>query len=398
MKTLSSDRLPWDLQALLLMILLISNFFPFYITVTVMTVIFIILAVCGLFRPSFTDNSGVMAAFWIFIAYSISISLVYQNWLGVLISFGFAIYLIFFKYYFDSIKPYFVEDLINISLIASFILFIFALLEHFQFIQEWDYTFISEAMGKQHADRVEATFFNPNYYAMMLEFFIIIGFYKLTRTKKLRKKLAFAFITLCNLSAIFFTGARTSFMVVVGSIVVFYYVYGYHKQALISLGIMILAVVGLMLTDLFPRMDTLSWALGDRIHIWQTALRAIRHNYLFGQGPLTYLQVWNEYPGGKSTIHSHSIYLDPILSYGIVGCSILFLPFYRLASMIHTMRRYPALRLRLALICSFISIVLLHGLLDLTIFWIQTSFLFLIIVLPIKNMIQEAQAGQYPYS
>ncbi|MCP6347079.1 hypothetical protein NL431_28665, partial [Klebsiella pneumoniae] len=79
-------------------------------------------------------------------------------------------------------RPYYVEELLNIALIGSFIIFIFATFEYLNWVPEWDYSFISPEINRIHNGRAEATFANPNYYAMMLEFFFFIGLYKMMRT------------------------------------------------------------------------------------------------------------------------------------------------------------------------------------------------------------------------
>lgn len=385
------DGLPWSLQALLLIIFLVGNFFPFYITLAVFAVIFTILASSGHFTEAFTNLKQSDILLWILIFYLYTTSTIFRNWLGVLITTAFLLGYLFFSYYKKSMKPYFYEDLLNICLIASFILFIFALLEKYNFIREWDYTFISQAMSKTHWDRVETTFFNPNYYAMMLEFFFMIGLYKMNRSQKIRKKLTFGVITLCNLIAIIYTGSRTSYAVIIGAILVYFYILGYKKQAITASGLMIVALLFMIANQNIPRMDSLSWALEDRTHIWKSACQIIQDNLFFGQGPLSYFYLCKNYPLAKLTYHAHNLFLNIILDFGLVGTSLLIYPLIRYGIMINEMRSYPKLRRRLALIMSFIAITFLHGLTDVTILWIQTSFIFLIVVLPIPNMLKEVK-------
>lgn len=369
--------------------LFVSNFLPFYITIIVFVTVFILLAATGMFRITPTQREA-DPFLWVFTAYAFLVSVIFQNWIGAIISIGFVFVILFFNYYQQAVRPYFVEELFNITLIASFFVFIFAVLEHFNLIYEWDYTFISETMSKVHPDRVEGTFFNPNYYAMMLEFFVVIGLYKLMRTKKVRKKITYTLITLCNLLAIYFTGSRTSYVVVLLSLFVFFYVIGYKKMAMTT--VIVLSSAGLVafLAGWLPRMDNLLWAFEDRFYIWNTAGEAFKDNIWFGQGPMTYMNIYAEY-GGKYTQHAHNILLDTLLSYGILGTLILAIPMGRYTLTLHHMRQHPSLRLRLALITSIISVVITHGITDVPIFWIQTGLLFLYIILPAKNMLQEVE-------
>lgn len=385
-----SDGLPWSLEALLITILLLGNFFPFYIALAVFAVVFIILGMTNCFKPSFINLQAEQVMTWIFIFYTMSISTIFQNWIGLLISFGFLFAFLIFAYYERAIRPYFFEDLMNICLLASMILFIFALLENFKFIPEWDYTFISKAMSKTHPNRVEATFFNPNYYAMMLEFFFLIGIYKLNHSKKIRKKITYGLISACNLLAIIYTGNRTSYGVLIFSILVYFYVLGYKKQAVLSFITMLVGLLLLIPTDILPRMDDLNFAIGDRWYIWQGTLSMLKDNLWFGQGPMTYLHIRLQYPEAKGTVyHAHNLFLNMWLDFGLVGLSIMAYPLLGYIKLLNRMRYFPRLRPRLALVMSFWATVLIHGLTDVTIMWIQTLFLFAVVILPIRNMVSE---------
>ena len=384
-------QLTWPVQSLLIAILFISNLFPFYMTLVTFAVIFIFLFMLGLLGPRHIKRE-VPTSIWVFIAYSAVISFIFQNWAGLGISIAFIPIAIYFNYYQQVIRPYFVEELLNIALIGSFIIFIFATFEYLNWVPEWDYSFISPEINRIHNGRAEATFANPNYYAMMLEFFFFIGLYKMMRTTKYRKKMVFLFISLCNLFAIIYTGTRTSLLVVIGTLFVFYFVLGYKK---IAVGTFLTASIGILLSiklGFLPRFEDLGFAFEDRFVIWEIALKGLRDNFWFGQGPLTYLNVWQDY-GEKYTQHAHNIILDTLLSYGVVGSGILLPSIISLGKKILQMRKYPILRRRLALVCSFCSIVLLHGMFDLTIFWLQTAFLFLFVILAIYNMYHEVETN-----
>ena len=384
-------QLTWPVQSLLIAILFISNLFPFYMTLVTFAVIFIFLFMLGLLGPRYIKRE-VPTSIWVFIAYSAVISFIFQNWAGLGISIAFIPIAIYFNYYQQVIRPYFVEELLNIALIGSFIIFIFATFEYLNWVPEWDYSFISPEINRIHNGRDEATFANPNYYAMMLEFFFFIGLYKMMRTTKYRKKMVFLFISLCNLFAIIYTGTRTSLLVVIGTLFVFYFVLGYKK---IAVGTFLTASIGILLSiklGFLPRFEDLGFAFEDRFVIWEIALKGLRDNFWFGQGPLTYLNVWQDY-GEKYTQHAHNIILDTLLSYGVVGSGILLPSIISLGKKILQMRKYPILRRRLALVCSFCSIALLHGMFDLTIFWLQTAFLFLFVILAIYNMYHEVETN-----
>ena len=90
--------------------------------------------------------------------------------------------------------------------------------------------------------------------------------------------------------------------------------------------------------------------------------------------------------------HAHSIYIDTILSYGVVGTVLLGIASATPVRMLIDMSQVPSKRPILGLYLSFLTVVAVHGIFDLALFWIQSSFIFLLVMcsLPLKHsMIDE---------
>ncbi len=60
----------------------------------------------------------------------------------------------------------------------------------------------------------------------------------------------------------------------------------------------------------------------SRIKIWKTAFMCISMYPFFGWGPQTYQKFYPLVHGHKAP-HAHNIYIDSILSYGVVGTGVL---------------------------------------------------------------------------
>ena len=62
----------------------------------------------------------------------------------------------------------------------------------------------------------------------------------------------------------------------------------------------------------------------ERISIWDAGMALFKQNPFWGEGPLTYM---HSYPRIHAPYHehAHSLYIDTILSYGIVGTILLVL-------------------------------------------------------------------------
>ena len=117
-----------------------------------------------------------------------------------------------------------------------------------------------------------------------------------------------------------------------------------------------------------------------RIGIWQTAVQQFKVNPLLGHGPLTYMQVYPQF-NGIATQHAHNIFLDALINFGILGVVPLIIFIVN--------RLKEAFRLcdiRKALVLALTVIVMIHGLLDATIFWSQTSFLYLSLLMMTVNL------------
>lgn len=393
MEVLTTTGFSWKVQSVMLIVLLISSFFPFYVSIIVFSILFFSLGINNKYSSSFQFLTKSTLFLWVFIFYSFMVSLLHKNNWGILITFVYFFILVFFNYYQEHVRVEFLEKIFKIALAASVILCAYSLLEYTEFVQEWDYTFFSRKFNMGHPNRVEATFFNPNYYAMMLEFFIIIGVYKAAKTKNWVYRIIYSFIILFNMIAVIFTGNRTAPFVVLVSIVVFYFILGYKKT---SAAILLIAGVGLLVlvvTGNFPRIDSILIALDDRMKIWETAILGIKDNFIFGRGPLTYRHVYWIYDGYE-TFHAHSSYLNIFLSYGIVGTSLLVYPLWKYVGLVRKMKHYKSLRFFRALTWSLIAIVLVHGITDHSIFWFQTGLLFLMIMLVVPNALKKAEKGE----
>lgn len=375
----------------MIMILVVSLLLPFYYAVGVFAVSLVILAVSGLLKVSNFKTRRTLILLWTFMAYSFIVSIYHQNYLGALVTLAFVLYLVYFSYYTEHVRPHIIENIMMVCLVASFFLFIYAVLESLHLVAEWDYSFIYSGIDKNHWYRSEAFFANPNYYAMMLEFFIVFALYK-GRTSRNKWMKAFCLLSIVwNSVAIVLAANRTSPIVIVASIFVFYFICGYKKSAMSLVAAIAILLLFMNGQGLLPRMDNLSFATSDRMEIWTAAVKGIRDNWLTGQGPMTYMHVYMNYTD-NFTQHAHNIFLDILLNYGLIGTLLLMQPLASYVKVIYEMKDYPALRNRLGLMCAMITVVIVHGLTDVTILWVQTAAFFLLIALTAPNMLKEEKA------
>ena len=80
---------------------------------------------------------------------------------------------------------------------------------------------------------------------------------------------------------------------------------------------------------------------------------------------------------GHLTQHAHSVYLDPLLSFGIIGLACLVPYIYDNCKRLYKVKEHYSY---IALVMGFIGVLLIHGILDYTIFWIHTGLFFLFVL------------------
>ena len=375
----------------LLLGVILSIFLPFYLFVIIFISYLLWLVYTGEMKGILKRLSQHPVLLF-FIAYSTAISLLAQNVMGVVSSVAMFLFAIFFYYYQSQLTPKFfrltIEGILALSVFAA----AFAALEHFQIVKKFDYTFLSPRMQVWHQNRAEVAFFNPNYYGIICCFCIMIGFY-LISTTKLRWLRIFSMIAIfANLFGLNFTQNRTAFPAIIfGAIIYLFTTIKNWRAFWLSIGVFGVGLAFLFSSDLGVRMGTLDSSMEERVSIWNAGMALFKQNPFWGEGPLTYMHSFPRI-GAPYHEHAHSIYIDTILSYGVVGTVLLGIASANPVRMLIDMSQVPSKRPILGLYLSFLTVVAVHGIFDLALFWIQSSFIFLLVMcsLPLKHsMIDE---------
>ena len=375
----------------LLLGVILSIFLPFYLFVIIFISYLLWLVYTGEMKGILKRLSQHPVLLF-FIAYSTAISLLAQNVMGVVSSVAMFLFAIFFYYYQSQLTPKFfrltIEGILALSVFAA----VFAALEHFQIVKKFDYTFLSPRMQVWHQNRAEVAFFNPNYYGIICCFCIMIGFY-LISTTKLRWLRIFSMIAIfANLFGLNFTQNRTAFPAIIfGAIIYLFTTIKNWRAFWLSIGVFGVGLAFLFSSDLGVRMGTLDSSMEERVSIWNAGMALFKQNPFWGEGPLTYMHSFPRI-GAPYHEHAHSIYIDTILSYGVVGTVLLGIASATPVRMLIDMSQVPSKRPILGLYLSFLTVVAVHGIFDLALFWLQSSFIFLLVMcsLPLKHsMIDE---------
>ncbi|VOH54351.1 O-Antigen Polymerase family [Streptococcus pneumoniae] len=366
-------------KELILLGIILSIFLPFYLFVVVLCLYIISWIFTGDMK-SILQKMGEHPMLLLFLSYSIVISILAQNWMGLVASVGMFLFTIFFLHYQSILSHKFFRLILQFVLFGSVLSAAFASLEHFQIVKKFNYAFLSPNMQVWHQNRAEVTFFNPNYYGIICCFCIMIAFYLFTTTKLNWLKVFCVIAGFVNLFGLNFTQNRTAFpAIIAGAIIYLFTTIKNWKAFWLSIGVFAIGLSFLFSSDLGVRMGTLDSSMEERISIWDAGMALFKQNPFWGEGPLTYM---HSYPRIHAPYHehAHSLYIDTILSYGIVGTILLVLSSVAPVRLMMDMSQESGKRPIIGLYLSFLTVVAVHGIFDLALFWIQSGFIFLLVM------------------
>lgn len=366
-------------KELILLGIILSIFLPFYLFVVVLCLYIISLIFTGDMK-SILQKMGEHPMLLLFLSYSTVISILAQNWMGLVASVGMFLFTIFFLHYQSILSHKFFRLILQFVLFGSVLSAAFASLEHFQIVKKFNYAFLSPNMQVWHQNRAEVTFFNPNYYGIICCFCIMIAFYLFTTTKLNWLKVFCVIAGFVNLFGLNFTQNRTAFpAIIAGAIIYLFTTIKNWKAFWLSIGVFAIGLSFLFSSDLGVRMGTLDSSMEERISIWDAGMALFKQNPFWGEGPLTYM---HSYPRIHAPYHehAHSLYIDTILSYGIVGTILLVLSSVAPVRLMMDMSQESGKRPIIGLYLSFHTVVAVHGIFDLALFWIQSGFIFLLVM------------------
>lgn len=366
-------------KELILLGIILSIFLPFYLFVVVLCLYIISLIFTGDMK-SILQKMGEHPMLLLFLRYSTVISILAQNWMGLVASVGMFLFTIFFLHYQSILSHKFFRLILQFVLFGSVLSAAFASLEHFQIVKKFNYAFLSPNMQVWHQNRAEVTFFNPNYYGIICCFCIMIAFYLFTTTKLNWLKVFCVIAGFVNLFGLNFTQNRTAFpAIIAGAIIYLFTTIKNWKAFWLSIGVFAIGLSFLFSSDLGVRMGTLDSSMEERISIWDAGMALFKQNPFWGEGPLTYM---HSYPRIHAPYHehAHSLYIDTILSYGIVGTILLVLSSVAPVRLMMDMSQESGKRPIIGLYLSFLTVVAVHGIFDLALFWIQSGFIFLLVM------------------
>lgn len=352
-------------NSILMLSLTVSIFLPFYITLACMIFVVIVSVIQKNSRKAVFLNPSNLFLMSIMI-YGIIVSSVYMNFTGIMYSLVFLVALIVMFYGKTIMTRKLFDNMMDVACFTSIICVRIAAIQMFWF------------PGVTVDGRPPSTFTNANYYGMMIEFVVIIAMYRIFTNQNVKMRKWYIGIILVNLIGLYMSMSMSSCMTLFLTMLIYLMIKGKKKSATALFLFIAIIAFALLSGQIFPRIDTTTDIFRTRIDVWSTALKGIADHALFGMGPSAYQLVWPAY-SGYPTFHAHNLFLDTLLNFGVVGGCAIF--FYVLTQLKLLMKRFQVnvCKNRNILVLVMFAAVLIHGCTDVTIFWIQTGMLFLLV-------------------
>ena len=237
--------------------------------------------------------------------------------------------------------------------------------------------------------RYASVFMNENYYGTVIEFVVLIATFYFVEKKSLQNRLYYAGVIVFNILGLWFCECRTAYIAVAASVL--FYLFMHRRKFLwVIIFIAVVAAIAVIKNpSLLPRFDTSFEYLSYRFGIWKSALKCFADYPLIGRGYYAYSAIWAKYSDAQFyAIHSHNLYIECFLNFGIVGTfSLGGFCFYTLRDFFRAGKK-AGKKNEIALCSAALCAILLHGLADTTLFWPQTG-IFAALLLTCPQIVQE---------
>jgi len=224
--------------------------------------------------------------------------------------------------------------------------------------------------------RITAMFFHPNYFGTVIGTVIIICAYKIL-TKQGKASLYYV-IAFMNVISMYLCESMFAWVEVFFGVAVL--LVTLKKSRLFAIWLLAAGLASFIIfrlnINIIPRLSDVQVTTMLRLKIWKLAIVQIKDSMFFGHGFMSYLFVNKN----NLTPHSHSIYLEMILNFGIAGTIIflrLFIQYYKIVIKVCFKEKNTLIT---TLIISLTVAALVHGVADITLMWVQTLPLFMIVL------------------
>lgn len=302
----------------------------------------------------------------VFCLITIVTALFYKNYLGVICSIAFYLLILIFYFVKSIITEHMLERSLSLCCKVVIPLSLAVAVEKCLHISNDNY-------------RCKLWFFNANYMAALFASIALFCVYKIINNSE---QIWLYFVSFAaSVIAMYLSGSMFSFIELLVGVCLLLIL---RKKYIILAAFLFITFLGLVVLyfcpEIFPRILKASQQTGKRIDIWYTSMELIKQRPLFGQGFLTYFHNANQNPDIYQTTHSHNFALEPLLCFGIVGTIFIILMLWLYLKKLIKCKEFFNNDKVTSLVLSLCCAVLIHSTTDLTLMWLQTGLLYVLIM------------------
>ncbi len=362
-------------------LLAVSMFLPFPITfAAVATVLGMILFNRRMRTATFSNNKATIALA-LFSVFGYTVAAVYRNWLGIIALVGVMAIVIIGQYMAavstERIFTGTVDTICSLAPIAALTTAAEFIIRHFWgSVPEQDIVFEFRCGG--------IFYLHPNYLGTFAAIIAVLCIYRFYTNPEHRTRYIISGI--CCIVCIILSGSMFACIeLAVAALVMITYCRKWRSLAILSVSLIAAGIAVILVPELIPRLDQADGTFLNRVNVWQSSYEILKRTPIFGEGLMTYYHIYNT-EGVISGIemyrtqHAHNILLDSLVSFGIVGTAMIiayiFLAWRKVASAIKS-RSYP---IEAALMVGVIVGALVHGMIDMTLMWVQPGLIFMMVI------------------
>lgn len=227
-------------------------------------------------------------------------------------------------------------------------------------------------------DRISSMFLHPNYFGTITATVIIICAYKILSGTEL--KWLYYVIGIINIVSIYLSESMFAWVEIFTGIAVLLFIMKKYRTLafLIGGGLAAGILIVVLNIGLIPRLCDAGETFRLRLDIWSFAIKEIRKAPLIGHSFMSCAFLsWKD---GNLIPHAHSIYLEMLMDLGFIGTFFFTVYVFKYIVKVIKLCFVKKKTKITALILAVTAAGLVHGLADLTLFWIQTMPLYIFIL------------------
>lgn len=157
----------------IIMFIVFTIFLPFYISYIAMGfLVFYLIWKRELMDVIRSTPRGIFAILFSF--YSLSISLAHDNFQGTFQSLGMLLIVFFILFYRKHINERLFTFIVDACCLLSIGCFVWGLMEYVKIIDRLGYPFSDLIVENEPQNRINSTMYNANFYAMMIQFLVLM--------------------------------------------------------------------------------------------------------------------------------------------------------------------------------------------------------------------------------